>query len=97
MVHIMPYINTVNTRLETMPRLSQGPTGCRAQETLNPVTRCRDCLIYYFGFTIESGQWALTWTNDKGYSKVTWQVFTRELPRGQSNMIKRCVCIYIGI
>lgn len=40
------------------------------RETLNPVTRCRDCLIYYFGFAIESGQWALTWTNDQGYSKV---------------------------
>lgn len=39
-------------------------------DTLNPVTRHRDALIYYFGFALETGQWALTWTNHEGYSKV---------------------------
>eukprot|EP00434_Breviolum_minutum_P018253 symbB.v1.2.016103.t1/scaffold1210.1/size131492/2 len=39
-------------------------------DTLNPATRFRDALLYYFGYSLETGQWALTWTNDKGYSKV---------------------------
>ena len=37
---------------------------------LNPVTRFRDALIYYFGFSIEGGAWALTWTNANQESKV---------------------------
>eukprot|EP00439_Symbiodinium_sp_Y106_P040454 s4236_g4.t4 len=37
---------------------------------LNPVTRVRDALIYYFGFSIEGGAWALTWTNVNQESKV---------------------------
>ncbi len=42
----------------------------KTKDTLNPATRFRDALIYYFGYSLETGQWALTWTNDKGYSKV---------------------------
>ena len=37
---------------------------------LNPVTRSRDALIYYYGFSIDGGAWALTWTNASQESKV---------------------------
>ena len=40
-------------------------------DTLNPVTRHRDALIYYFGFAIETGQWVLTWTTQQGESKIS--------------------------
>ena len=37
---------------------------------LNPVTKHRDALIYYFGFSVDTGAWALTWTDSQLESKV---------------------------
>lgn len=29
-----------------------------------------DALIYFFGYSLEGGQWVLTWTNEVGESKA---------------------------